>query len=50
MEPSSEMLAAVAGALDTSLLELTSAVAENLRGAQSPASDARVQSAFARAA
>lgn len=30
-EPSSEMLAAVAGALDTSLLDLTSAVAEGLR-------------------
>lgn len=30
-EPSSEMLAAVAGALDTSLLDLTSAVAEDLR-------------------
>ncbi|MEN0102863.1 MAG: helix-turn-helix transcriptional regulator [Curtobacterium sp.] len=30
-EPSSEMIAAVAGALDTSLLDLTSAVAEGLR-------------------
>ncbi|PKQ35987.1 MAG: XRE family transcriptional regulator [Actinobacteria bacterium HGW-Actinobacteria-11] len=30
-EPSSEMIAAIAGALDTSLIELTSAVAEELR-------------------
>lgn len=33
-EPSSEMIAAVAGALDVTLVELTAAVAENLRGAQ----------------
>lgn len=32
-EPSSEMIAAIAGALDTSLIELTSAVADELRGA-----------------
>ncbi|MFG6402670.1 helix-turn-helix domain-containing protein [Microbacterium sp. P04] len=31
-EPSSEMLAAVGAALDTTLLELTTAVAERLRG------------------
>jgi transcriptional regulator with XRE-family HTH domain len=30
-EPSSEMIAAIAGALDTSLIELTSAVADELR-------------------
>jgi transcriptional regulator with XRE-family HTH domain len=30
-EPSSEMIAAVAGALDTTLIDLTSAVAERLR-------------------
>ncbi|WP_062357748.1 helix-turn-helix domain-containing protein [Herbidospora yilanensis] len=33
-EPSSEMIAAVAGALDVTLVELTSAVTENLRAAQ----------------
>ena len=32
-EPSSEMIAAIAGALDTSLVELTSAVADELRSA-----------------
>lgn len=32
-EPSSEMIAAVAGALDTTLLELTSAIAHDLRAA-----------------
>lgn len=47
-EPSSEMIAAVAGALDASLLELTSGVAEELRPAapQRPAG----QGAFALAA
>ncbi|WP_226534033.1 helix-turn-helix domain-containing protein [Microbacterium paraoxydans] len=30
-EPSSEMIAAIAGALDTSLVELTSAISEELR-------------------
>ncbi|MGH3688985.1 MAG: helix-turn-helix domain-containing protein [Microbacterium sp.] len=30
-EPSSEMIAAIAGALDTNLIELTSAVADELR-------------------
>ncbi len=34
-EPSSEMIAAVAGALEITLIELTSAVTENLRAAQS---------------
>ena len=32
-EPSSEMIAAIAGALDTSLIELTSAIADELRSA-----------------
>jgi transcriptional regulator with XRE-family HTH domain len=36
-EPSSEMIAAVAGALEVSLLDLTMAVAESLRGSR-PAS------------
>lgn len=39
-EPSSEMIAAIAGALDSSLLELTSAVAAELRSASTPASAA----------
>lgn len=40
-EPSSEMIAAIAGALDTSLIELTSAVADELRQAtEAPASAA----------
>ncbi|WP_066367574.1 helix-turn-helix domain-containing protein [Herbidospora mongoliensis] len=33
-EPSSEMIAAVAGALEVTLIDLTSAVTENLRAAQ----------------
>lgn len=37
-EPSSEMIAAVAGALDLSLQELTGAVADRLRPAARPAS------------
>lgn len=37
-EPSSEMIAAIAGALDTSLIELTSAVADDLRATAAPAS------------
>lgn len=47
-EPSSEMIAAIAGALDTSLIELTSAVADELRAV--PASAAVSVSAFALAA
>lgn len=39
-EPSSEMIAAIAGALDTSLVELTSAVADELRSTSVPASAA----------
>lgn len=51
-EPSSEMIAAIAGALDTSLIELTSAVAEELRTAAAPASAAvsAARGAFALAA
>ncbi|OAN42738.1 helix-turn-helix domain-containing protein [Microbacterium sp. H83] len=37
-EPSSEMIAAIAGALESSLIELTSAVADDLRGTAAPAS------------
>ena len=37
-EPSSEMIAAIAGALDTTLIELTSGVADELRSAAAPAS------------
>lgn len=47
-DPSSEMMAAVAGALDLSLLELTSAVAEGLSPAAAPARQA--PTAFALAA
>jgi len=39
-EHSSEMIAAIAGALDTSLIELTSAVADELRSTAVPASAA----------
>ena len=52
-EPSSEMIAAIAGALDTSLIELTSAVADDLRAAAAPASasaSASASGAFALAA
>jgi transcriptional regulator with XRE-family HTH domain len=35
-EPSSEMIAALAGALDTTLIDLTTAVAEDLRRAADP--------------
>lgn len=37
-EPSSEMIAAISGALETSLIELTSAVAGELRSMAAPAS------------
>jgi transcriptional regulator with XRE-family HTH domain len=36
-EPSSEMIAAIAGALDTNLVELTSAVADELRSVSASA-------------
>ncbi|WP_314096197.1 helix-turn-helix transcriptional regulator [Microbacterium foliorum] len=41
-EPSSEMIAAIAGALDTSLIELTSAVADELRQATAAPASAAV--------
>lgn len=46
------MIAAIAGALDTSLIELTSAVADELRTAATPASAAvsATRGAFALAA
>ena len=47
-EPSSEMIAAIAGALDTSLIELTSSIADELRSA--PASASAGRGAFALAA
>lgn len=47
-EPSSEMIAAVAGALDVTLLDLTLAVAESLRSARpEPASAGRAVLALA---
>lgn len=49
-EPSSEMIAAIAGALDLSLVELTSAVAAELRSAAVPASAVVSAGAFALAA
>ncbi len=52
-EPSSEMIAAIAGALDTTLIELASSVADKLRMASAPASAAvssGVSGAFALAA
>ncbi|WP_449061599.1 helix-turn-helix domain-containing protein [Planomonospora algeriensis] len=50
-EPSSEMIAAVAGALDVTLVDLTLAVAESLRSAQSGASrGATCSAAYALAA
>lgn len=49
-EPSSEMIAAIAGALDTSILELASAVAEELRATAAPAPAPVSRGAFALAA
>ena len=49
-EPSSEMIAAVAGALEVSLLDLTVAVAEELRSASSSVPAAGRRGAFALAA
>jgi predicted transcriptional regulator len=50
-EPSSEMIAAVAGALDTTLIDLTSGVADRLRTIRSSAaSGPRCQAAYALAA
>ncbi|MBW8761294.1 MAG: helix-turn-helix transcriptional regulator [Microbacterium sp.] len=49
-EPSSEMIAAIAGALDTSLIELTSSVADELRSAPASAAVSSGRGAFALAA
>ena len=51
-EPSSEMIAAIAGALDTTLIELASGVTDQLRATAAPASAAVSSSrgAFALAA
>lgn len=49
-EPSSEMIAAIAGALDSSLIELTSAVADELRSAPASAAVPSARGAFALAA
>ena len=51
-EPSSEMIAAISGALETSLIDLTSAVADELRSTVTPASAvvSAGQAAFALAA
>lgn len=49
-EPSSEMIAAIAGALDSSLIELTSAVADELRSAPASAAASSGRGAFALAA
>ncbi len=49
-EPSSEMIAAVAGALDVTLVDLTSAVAEDLRAAVDARATVGCLAAFALAA
>ncbi|WP_369680021.1 helix-turn-helix domain-containing protein [Curtobacterium sp. 314Chir4.1] len=49
-EPSSERIAAVAGALDTSLLDLTLGAADDLRASRAPDSVAQVRVDFALAA
>lgn len=49
-EPSSEMIAAISGALETSLIELTSAVADELRSAPASAAVSAGRGAFALAA
>jgi transcriptional regulator with XRE-family HTH domain len=50
-EPSSEMIAAVAGALDATLVDLASAVADELRAIDSPrTAQASCRAAFALAA
>ena len=49
-EPSSEMIAAVAGALETSLLDLTLGAADDLRTSRGPDNVAQVRAAFALAA
>ncbi|TDN87499.1 helix-turn-helix transcriptional regulator [Microbacterium sp. BK668] len=49
-EPSSEMIAAVAGALDVTLIELTAAVADDLRSRAAERAVVSVRAAFALAA
>ena len=49
-EPSSEMIAAISGALETSLIELTSAVADELRSAPASVAVSAGRGAFALAA
>ncbi len=49
-EPSSEMIAAIAGALETTLIELTSSVAEELRSTTATAAPVSTRGAFALAA
>lgn len=44
-EPSSEMISAISGALETSLIELTSAVADELRSSTAAPAPAAVSSA-----
>jgi len=46
-EPSSEMIAAVAGALDTSLVDLTTAVADRLRATAPAGAQVRAMLALA---
>ncbi|MGM7678831.1 helix-turn-helix domain-containing protein [Microbacterium sp. A94] len=49
-EPSSEMIAAISGALETNLIDLTSAVADELRMAAVPAPALALTGAFSLAA
>ena len=49
-DPSSEMIAAVAGALGVTLIDLAASVAENLRAAEAAPAGASVRAAFALAA
>lgn len=49
-EPSSEMIAAVAGALDVTIVDLTAAIAEDLRARTAAPAVVDSQSAFALAA
>ncbi|MBD3942651.1 helix-turn-helix transcriptional regulator [Microbacterium sp. NEAU-LLC] len=49
-EPSSEMIAAVAGALDVTLIELTAAVADDLRSRETERAAVGCRAAFALAA
>ncbi|KKI20930.1 MULTISPECIES: helix-turn-helix domain-containing protein [unclassified Leucobacter] len=49
-DPSSEMIAAVAGALGVTIIDLATAVAENLRAAETAPAGVSVRTAFALAA